>query len=107
MATLTPEQRREVELAGGDPVRLEDPITREYYVILKAADYEKLREQVEVERVDPSFYEYGEFSLGSHEDPRPTSLSRETDPAELVRSLVFLERQRDGVPSRPIGRWRG
>jgi len=47
---------------GGDPVRIEDPITRESYVILKAAVYEKLREQVEVEKVDPSFYEYGEVS---------------------------------------------
>ena len=61
MTTLTAEQHEEVERAGDDPVRVEDPITREPYVILRATVYERLREMVEVEKVDPSFYEYGEF----------------------------------------------
>jgi hypothetical protein len=61
MTTLTQEQRQEIERAGDDPIRVEDPITREPYVILKAAVYEKLRKSVEVEKIDPSFYEYGEF----------------------------------------------
>jgi hypothetical protein len=62
MSTLTPEQRREVERAGDEPVRVEDPVTHRTYVILKAEVYERLRENVEVERIDPSFFEYGEFS---------------------------------------------
>ncbi len=61
MTILTPEQSREVHRAGDRPVPVEDPITRERYVLVKAATYEKLREQVEVEKVDPSFYEYGDF----------------------------------------------
>lgn len=61
MTILTPEQSREVRRAGDRPVEVEDPITRESYVLVKAAVYEKLRELVEVEKVDPSFYEYGEF----------------------------------------------
>jgi hypothetical protein len=65
MTILTPEQRREVHEAGDRPVRVEDPDTRESYVLIKAAVYEKLREQVEVEKVDPSFYEYGEFIPGT------------------------------------------
>ncbi len=65
MTLLTPEQRREVRAAGDHPVKVEDPDTHESYVLVKAAVYEKLREQVEVEKVDPSFYEYGEFIPGT------------------------------------------
>ncbi len=61
MTILTPEQSREVHRAGDRPVEVEDPITRETYVLVKAAVYEKLRELVEVEKIDPSFFEYGEF----------------------------------------------
>ena len=61
MTTLTAEQHEEVERAGDDPVRVEVLITREPYVILRATVYEKLGQMVEVEKVDPSFFEYGEF----------------------------------------------
>ncbi|MBC8114707.1 MAG: hypothetical protein H7062_10045 [Candidatus Saccharimonas sp.] len=61
MTTLTPEQRQLVEQAGGAPVRLEDPETREEYVLLKLTVYEHLLKPGEVALVDPSDYEDGEF----------------------------------------------
>ena len=36
MITLTPEQRQEIEKAGDEPVRIEDPETRTAYILLKA-----------------------------------------------------------------------
>ncbi len=62
MTKLTAEQHDEVARAGDSPVLVEDPITRESYVIVKATIFEKLREQLEIEKIDPSFYEYGEFT---------------------------------------------
>jgi hypothetical protein len=44
MTTLTPEQRQEIERAGNAPVLLEDPETRQRYVLLKAEVYESLSE---------------------------------------------------------------
>jgi len=35
MTALTPELRHEIEKAGGNPVRLEDPETNTAYVLLK------------------------------------------------------------------------
>jgi hypothetical protein len=61
MTTLTPEQRQLVEQAGGAPVRLEDPETREEYVLLKRDVYEHLLNPEEVERVDLSDDEDREF----------------------------------------------
>ena len=43
MTTLTPELRQEIEKAGGNPVRLEDPETNTAYVLLKAEEYDRLR----------------------------------------------------------------
>ena len=43
MATLTPEQRQEIQRAGEEPVRLADPETHTEYVILKADVYERIR----------------------------------------------------------------
>lgn len=43
MTTLTPEQRRAIERAGEQPVRVEDPETHASYVLLKAEVYERLR----------------------------------------------------------------
>lgn len=43
MPTITPEIRRAIEQAGGQPVRLEDPQTSESYVVLKADEYDRLR----------------------------------------------------------------
>jgi hypothetical protein len=42
MATLTPEQRQEIQRAGGEPVRLADPETQTEYVILKANVYDRI-----------------------------------------------------------------
>jgi hypothetical protein len=36
MTALTAEQRQEIEKAGDEPVRLEDPETHASYVLLKA-----------------------------------------------------------------------
>src|SRR4051794_21195957 len=56
MTTLSPELRREIEKAGGNPVRLDDPETNTAYVLLKAEEYDRLKpnlasEQVAVEQV--------------------------------------------------------
>lgn len=61
MATLSPEQRREIEKAGDEPVRVEDPETHARYVIIKADVYKRLQELAGAETIDPSFFEFGEF----------------------------------------------
>ena len=43
MATLTPEQRQEIQSAGEEPVRLADPETQTEYVVLKADVYDRIR----------------------------------------------------------------
>jgi hypothetical protein len=43
MTALTPELRQEIEKAGGNPVRLEDPETNTAYVLLKAEEYDRLK----------------------------------------------------------------
>ncbi len=43
MTTLTPELKQEIEKAGGNPVRLEDPETHAAYVLLKAEEYDRLK----------------------------------------------------------------
>ena len=65
MTSLTPEQRQLVARAGAEPVRVADPETNVAYVILKAEVYERLLKLMEVERVDRSLFEFGEF----HPDP--------------------------------------
>jgi hypothetical protein len=61
MTTITPEQRRLIEQAGSEPVRLEDPETHASYVLVKEETYRKLKDAVAIEKIDPSFFEYGEF----------------------------------------------
>lgn len=53
MAALTPELRRQIEQAGDEPVRIEDPDTHETYVILKAQVYERLRTVFDDSEFDP------------------------------------------------------
>lgn len=43
MTTLTAEQRQEIEKAGGEPVRIEDPETQTTYVLLKSEVYDRLK----------------------------------------------------------------
>jgi hypothetical protein len=61
MATITPEQRRFVEQAGEAPVRIADAESKREYVILRADVYDRMRHLLEVEEIDPSFFEIGEF----------------------------------------------
>jgi hypothetical protein len=59
--TIMPELKQVVDRAGSDPVILEDPETKTAYVVLKRETYERLLTLLEVERVDRSLYEFGEF----------------------------------------------
>ena len=59
--TITTEIKQAVERAGAEPVALEDPETKDSYVILKREVYDRLLKLMEVERVDRSLYEFGEF----------------------------------------------
>ena len=47
--------------AGTEPVSLDDPESKNSYVILKRDVYERLVKLMEVERVNRSLYEFGEF----------------------------------------------
>jgi hypothetical protein len=51
MTALTPELRQEIEKAGGNPVRLEDPETNATYVLLKAEEYDRLKPDLGCENV--------------------------------------------------------
>jgi PHD/YefM family antitoxin component YafN of YafNO toxin-antitoxin module len=57
--TITPELRQTVDAAGGEPVCLKDPETRHAYVLLKAEDYERIREVLDDERLQEAFREAG------------------------------------------------
>lgn len=61
MNTLTPEQRAVIEEAGDEPVRFEDPETHEIYVVLRQEVFRRLREAAELDRSDPSFFEFEDF----------------------------------------------
>jgi hypothetical protein len=61
MATLTPEQRHEIEKAGDEPVRIEDPETHAGYFIVKEEIFKQLRELLGEEEIDPSLYEFEDF----------------------------------------------
>ncbi len=58
---ITPEQKQALDHAGDAPVVLQDPETHESYVIVKEEMYRRLTKSVEVESIDPSCFEYGEF----------------------------------------------
>lgn len=61
MTTLTPEQRELLEQAGDEPVRLENPVTHEIYVVIRQEVFDRLREAGEVEHSDPSLFEFEDF----------------------------------------------
>ena len=69
MATITPEQRRLVEQAGDEAVRIADAETDREYVLLRADIYDRMRHLLEEEAIDPSFFEIGDFEPVD-EDPR-------------------------------------
>lgn len=60
MSSLSPEQRRDLDRSGDRPIRVEDPETREEFVLLRAAAYERLLAAAE-EEIDPSFFEFDGF----------------------------------------------
>ena len=43
---ITPEIRQAIERSGGEPLRLEDPLNRETYILLKASAFEKIERLV-------------------------------------------------------------
>jgi hypothetical protein len=51
MPTLSAELRREIEKAGGNPIRLEDPETNRAYVLLKAEEYDRLQPHPDCDNV--------------------------------------------------------
>jgi hypothetical protein len=61
MTTITQEQRQEIEQAGIEPVRVEDPVTGAEYFLIRADVYRKMRELVEIEHIDRSLYEYQDY----------------------------------------------
>ena len=69
MATITPEQRQLVEQAGTEPVRLADAETLREYVILRADVFDRMRQLLIEEEIDPSFFEIDDFEP-IDEDPR-------------------------------------
>ena len=59
--TITPEMKKAVEQAGIESLRVEDPETHAAYVVMKEDACRRLWEAVEVETIDPSFFECGQF----------------------------------------------
>ena len=55
--TITNEMKRAVELAGIEPVPVQDPETGSTYFIIREDVYRKMQELVR----DPSPHEYGDF----------------------------------------------
>jgi hypothetical protein len=50
-----------MQVANGEPVIALDPETNQTYVLLRADLYRRLRDLLEAEVVDPSFYEFEEI----------------------------------------------
>ncbi len=61
MATMTPEIRQELEQAGQEPVRIDDPETKLRYLIVREEVYQKMLEALICDHTDRSLYEFGEF----------------------------------------------
>jgi hypothetical protein len=61
MVVITPEQRQLLEQAGEAPVRISDVESEREYVLLRADVYDRMRRLLEVEEIDPSFFEIDDF----------------------------------------------
>jgi hypothetical protein len=59
--TLTPELKQAVEMAGAEPVRVEDPETHTAYLIVREDVFRRLYELTAIDHADRSLYEFGEF----------------------------------------------
>ena len=56
---LTEAQRRTISRAR-KPVRVVDPRSQRAYVLIPAEAYQRMRDALDAEPVDPSFYEFEE-----------------------------------------------
>jgi hypothetical protein len=56
VTTLTPELQQQIQKAGDEPVRIEDPETHEVYVVIRETVYMRLRESTD--QSDESLYEF-------------------------------------------------
>jgi hypothetical protein len=61
MTTITSELRQELQRAGDELLKIEDPETHQVYVVIREDVYQKLRELTVIDHSDPSLYEFGEF----------------------------------------------
>ena len=61
MATITPEQRQEIEQSGDEPVRMEDPDTHQVYFVVKEEVYKRLFETMQLDQSDESLYEFDDY----------------------------------------------
>jgi hypothetical protein len=59
--TLSPERERAVEMAGDEPVRVDDPETHTAYVIIRKDVYRRMYGLTAIDPSDRSRYEFGEF----------------------------------------------
>jgi hypothetical protein len=59
--TITPEQKQAVDQSGSEPVRVEDPETRTAYLIVREDVFLRMKDLIDLERSDPSLYEYEDF----------------------------------------------
>jgi hypothetical protein len=71
MMMLSPDLRRAIGEAGDQPVPIVDPETHQIYLIIKAEDYDRMRasREVEVEEIDPSFFEIDDFEPAREDSP--------------------------------------
>jgi hypothetical protein len=61
MATITPEQRQEIEQSGEHPVKVLDPDNNHEHVIISGELHQSMRSLLEIDHVDRSLYEFGDF----------------------------------------------
>jgi hypothetical protein len=59
MIELTERQRQEIATSK-QPVRIHDRQSNRDYVLVRAEIFERMRQALEAEKVDPSFYEFEE-----------------------------------------------
>ena len=64
--SLTQEQRQAIVESGGAPVEVSDAELRCYLVA--ADEFEKVKRLLELEEIDPSFFEFTDIELTSHND---------------------------------------
>ncbi len=57
--TITPDLKREVDRAGDEPVRVEDPESSTAYILIREEVYQKLREAIP--ESDFSLHEFEEL----------------------------------------------